>query len=49
VLVDRDVRAGQRIAFTLTPGIALRWNRGWCPGTYRVTVTRPGPSRSAGS
>jgi hypothetical protein len=33
-----DVRRGQRVAFTLTPGIAIRYDRGWCPGAYRVRV-----------
>jgi hypothetical protein len=46
---DRDVRAGQRIAVTLTPGIALRWNRGWCPGRYRVTVVLHDRAHPVGS
>jgi hypothetical protein len=33
-----DVRRGERVAFTVTPGIALRYDHGWCPGTYRVRV-----------
>jgi hypothetical protein len=33
-----DVRRGERVSFTVTPGIALRYDHGWCPGTYRVRV-----------
>jgi hypothetical protein len=33
-----DVARGRRVSFTLTPGIALRYGRGWCPGRYRVRV-----------
>jgi hypothetical protein len=35
---DKNVRAGQPVTIKLTPAIARRWNRGWCPGTYRATV-----------
>jgi hypothetical protein len=37
-LGDVNVRAGQRLTYTFSPGWQMRWNRGWCPGTYRVTV-----------
>jgi hypothetical protein len=33
-----NVRAGKTITIPLTPASALRWNRGWCPGRYRVSV-----------
>jgi hypothetical protein len=46
---NKDVRAGQRIAITLTPAIALRWNRGWCPGAYRVTVVLHDRAHPVGS
>lgn len=33
-----NVRAGQLITAKITPGVALRWGRGWCPGRYRGAV-----------
>jgi hypothetical protein len=33
-----NVRAGQRLTIDMSPAIAFRWNRGWCPGTYHGRV-----------
>lgn len=46
---DENVRAGRPVTVTLTPGIALRWNRGWCPGAYRVTVVLHDRAHPVGS
>lgn len=35
---EGNVRRGRLMTAKLTPGIALRWGRGWCPGRYRITV-----------
>jgi hypothetical protein len=44
-----DVRAGQLVTVKLTPGIAIRWGRGWCPGAYRVTVVLHDAAHPVGS
>jgi hypothetical protein len=33
-----DVPAGKRFTIKLTPGLQLRYGRGWCKGTYRGAV-----------
>lgn len=35
---EGNVRRGRLMTAKLTPGIAQRWGRGWCPGRYRITV-----------
>jgi hypothetical protein len=47
--IPETVRAGQRIAVTITPGWQLRWGRGWCPGRYRVTVVLHDRAHPVGS
>lgn len=46
---DVDVRTGRLVTVKLTPAIALRWNRGWCPGEYRVTVVLHDRAHPVGS
>lgn len=44
-----DVRAGQLVRLgPLTPGVAWRWNKGWCPGRYTVSVVLHDPARVVG-
>jgi hypothetical protein len=44
-----DIRAGQTVRLgPLTPGVAWRWNKGWCPGRYTVSVVLHDPARVVG-